>query len=113
MSYRMSEEDWNEVMACSSADHRIARMIAEENSWGWAACWFADTGEFGHGLMKSTPTYADNMIRHLFTWWQGIGRKVTEREQHAENLMAAYLREREEAGDVGPVDHFAQLWPNR
>lgn len=112
MGYRMNDKDWDEVMACDKADHRIARMLSEEYAWGWATCWFSETGEFGHAMMRADPTHTDDMIRGLFTWWQiPDGREVTDRDRKAQALMAAYLQEREANGDVGPVEGFRELWP--
>jgi hypothetical protein len=114
MGYRMSDNDWAEVMATDTADHRIARMLGEEYTWGWATCWFSDTGEFGPGI--ATPrddSYATGMIHALFGWWQTPDRNLTAREQHVERLMTAYLAAREAAGDTGEIDGFQALWPQR
>lgn len=112
MGYRMSASDWEIVLEADKADDTIARMIAEEFTWSWASCWFADTGEFNHDHMEPLDgSYAKRMDNALFGWWWESDSDDKPRNVKARKLMLDYLNERESKGEMGRVPGFAKLWP--
>ncbi len=118
MGRRMSEQDWAHIKACETFGHTEAHMIASEFEWSWSTCWFESEGEFAHYIMNPLEgSYALAMDQKLFGWWMDEeakhpedGGRAKDRDHMAREKMLAYLREREERGDMGPVEGFRRMW---
>jgi hypothetical protein len=105
-------------------DHLTASMIVEAFTWGWATCWFAETGNFAVATQCLTQTCAGepyegrdpvaDMDEALWWWMDGPGghsdpydneRMVPILREEMRKYMAA--RWQDGAGECGPVEGWA------
>jgi hypothetical protein len=112
MGKRLTNEDKQYLRELERFDHTAAHMVAEEYTWSWATCWFADEGEFNHWMMTPREgSYATMIDWALFGWWAASGEcEIDVWEIDVRAKMLAYLRDREARNEMGPVEGFKRLW---
>jgi hypothetical protein len=102
-------------------DHLTASMIVDAFTWGWATCWFADTGNFA--VATGEPAASDGRpwdgrdpvacMDEALWWWMADHddpwddeRLVSILREEMRKYMAARWRDGE--GECGPVEGWVR-----